>query len=172
MNNLDNNTSPEVIAQEKGHFEKDRTTLNRAVFKVASTMASAVISDQPLAVKGFDAIDSMRFMQELIHKQHVGWWTDLDTGELKQRNDGELLMLIVTELAEAMEGYRKNLMDDKLPYRKMVEVELADAMIRIFDYAGGRGYDLGGAIFEKLAFNLTREDHKLEARRGVNGKKV
>ncbi len=40
-----------------------------------------------------------------------------------------------------MEGERKDLMDDKLPHRKMAEVELADALIRIFDYAGAYGYD-------------------------------
>ena len=37
-------------------------------------------------------------------------------------------MLIVSEIAEAMEGERKDLMDDKLPHRKMAEVELADAL--------------------------------------------
>lgn len=39
--------------------------------------------------------------------------------------------------AEAMEGERKGLMDDHLPHRPMAEVELADALIRLFDYAGG-----------------------------------
>ncbi len=30
-------------------------------------------------------------------------------------------------------------MDDKLPHRKMAEVEMADALIRLLDYAGGFG---------------------------------
>jgi NTP pyrophosphatase (non-canonical NTP hydrolase) len=80
-------------------------------------------------------------------------------------------MLIVSEVSEAMEGERKNLMDDKLPHRKMVEVELADALIRIFDYAGAFGYDLQGAYEDKRDYNATREDHTLEARGRANGKK-
>lgn len=80
-------------------------------------------------------------------------------------------MLIVSEIAEAMEGERKNLQDDKLPHRKMAEVELADALIRIFDYAGGMNYDLAGALIEKLAYNAQREDHKLENRLKADGKK-
>jgi len=111
-----------------------------------------------------------------------GWWTELGTGQpLASRgypklqptvNVGEKLMLITTEVAEAMEGHRKLLMDDHLPHRTMLEVELADAAIRIFDLAGGLGLDVAGAIAEKLAYNATRQDHTLEARRAVGGKKL
>lgn len=80
-------------------------------------------------------------------------------------------MLIVSEISEAMEGERKDLMDDKLPHRKMAEVELVDAIIRIFDYAGAFGYDLQGAFEEKMAYNATRKDHSHEARKQVGGKK-
>jgi len=116
----------------------------------------------------------LQSLQEDIHQANVdaGWWTDLETGERKQRNKGELLMLIVTEIAEAMEGERKDLMDDKLPHRKNAEVELADAFIRILDYCGGFGYDLAGAMQDKLEFNRTREDHKIENRRKEGGKKM
>lgn len=100
----------------------------------------------------------------------AGWYTDLKTGERKVLNKGERLMLMVSELAEAMEGIRKNLMDDKLPHRPMVEVELADCMIRIFDFAGAEGYDLSGALIEKIAFNQIRPDHKIEHRINDNGK--
>jgi NTP pyrophosphatase (non-canonical NTP hydrolase) len=92
-----------------------------------------------------------------------GWW-------VKDRNIGEALMLIVSEIAEAMEGHRKNQMDDHLPHRKMIEVELADALIRIFDVAGGTCDDLGGAIAEKIHYNQTRADHKLENRMKEGGK--
>jgi hypothetical protein len=107
-----------------------------------------------------------------IHAQNIraGWWSDINTGEPKDRNAGEMLMLIVSEIAEAMEGVRKGLPDDKLPHRPMEEVELADAMIRIMDYAGARGFDLGGAIKEKALYNVTRADHKLETRRAEGGK--
>lgn len=106
-----------------------------------------------------------------IHKANEKWWHDLETGEPLNRNVGEMLMLMVSELAEAMEGDRKNLMDDHLPHRQMVEVELADALIRILDFAAGKGLDIGGAFVEKMAYNAKREDHKRENRLAPNGKK-
>lgn len=69
-----------------------------------------------------------------------------------------------------MEGLRKNLPDDKLPHRRMMEVELADALIRILDLAGAMNMDIGGAMAEKLAFNRTRADHKPENRAAAGGK--
>ncbi len=80
------------------------------------------------------------------------------------------LCLSHSELSEAMEGHRKGLKDDKLPHRNMIEVELADAVIRIFDLAGAMGYDLGAAIAEKMAYNAQRPDHKPEARAAAGGK--
>lgn len=105
---------------------------------------------------------------------HLGnhhWWHDHITGEKLNRNKGELLMLMVSEISEAMEGERKNLMDDKLPHRKMAEVELVDCLIRLFDYSGAYGYDLQGAYEEKRAYNAVREDHRIENRLKENGKK-
>lgn len=124
---------------------------------------------------------SLNALSELIHQRNVdaGWWTDLKTGQTllgkdeygrDRRNVGELLMLVVSEVAEAMEGVRKNLQDDKLPHRSMLEVELADVFIRIFDIAGAHNLDLGGAVLEKLEFNKTRPDHQKENRLGENGK--
>lgn len=103
---------------------------------------------------------------------NAGWWTDINTGEPLERNRGEMLMLIVTEIAEAMEGVRKGIPDDHLRHRLMEEVELADAVIRIFDYCGGHGLDLGGAIVDKLNYNKHREDHKVSNRLKEGGKKV
>lgn len=104
------------------------------------------------------------------HAANAKWWQDIETGERIDRNKGELLCLIHSEISEAMEGERKNLMDDKLPHRRMAEVELVDAMIRIFDYAGAFGYDLDGAFTEKMAFNATRADHTHAARAADGGK--
>src|SRR3990167_7509432 len=89
----------------------------------------------------------------------AGWWNDPKTGEAVQSDPmcfAQKLMLTVSELSEAMEGDRKQLMDDKLPHRSMREVELADAVIRIFDLAGAYGMDLGSTIAEKMAFNQVR----------------
>lgn len=83
-----------------------------------------------------------------VHKANEKWWTNLETGERIVRNKGELLMLVVSEIAEAMEGERKNLMDDHLPHRKMAEVEMADAYIRLLDYAGGFDIDLPEGRYE------------------------
>lgn len=104
-----------------------------------------------------------------------GWHTDMETGQPRTRDQDDALFptriaLCHSELSEALEGHRKRLMDDKLTDRPMAEVELADTVIRVFDLAGAMGYDLGGAIEEKLAYNAKRADHKLEARKATGGK--
>jgi NTP pyrophosphatase (non-canonical NTP hydrolase) len=106
----------------------------------------------------------------VCHEANYKWWHDAE-GNYLERNKGELLCLIHSEISEAMEGERKNLMDDKLPHRRMAEVELVDALIRIFDYAAAHDYDLQGAFEDKMAYNGQREDHKHEARALANGKK-
>lgn len=113
----------------------------------------------------------LRAATVFVHARHERWWQDIDTGAPIQRNVGELLMLCVSELAEGMEGHRKSLMDDHLQHRPMLEVELADALIRIMDLAGGLGLDLAGAWREKLEYNARRLDHTHEARRAAGGKK-
>lgn len=113
----------------------------------------------------YDAIFNQFCSDVHADQVEMGWWTDLTTGQHKDRNVGELLMLIVSEVAEGMEAHRKGLNDDKLTHRNGLEVELADAVIRIADLCGALGLDLGGAIEEKRIFNRSRADHKLEARR-------
>lgn len=105
-----------------------------------------------------------------VYVANVKWWQDPHTGLPIQRNKGEMLALIHSEISEALEGERKDLMDDKLPHRKMAEVELVDAIIRILDYAGGFGYDLQGAFEEKMAYNAQRKDHQHAARLAAGGK--
>lgn len=122
--------------------------------------------------------DCGRDLQSACHGGSIstGWHNDPKTGLRRTREqDDELFPLRIalchSELSEALEGHRKNLMDDKLPTRRMAEVELADAVIRIFDLAGSMGYDLGAAISEKLYYNASREDHTSEDRQTEHGKR-
>ena len=110
-------------------------------------------------------------LSTLCRKEADKWYHNPLTGERIFLNKGERHMLIVSEISEAFEGERKNLMDSHLPNRRSVEVEFADALIRIFDYAGEYNLDLGGALLEKLEYNRKREDHTHTARLGANGKK-
>jgi hypothetical protein len=99
------------------------------------------------------------------------WWEDPITNKPIERNVGEMLMLVVTELSEALEGHRKGLMDDKLPNYKMFDVEIVDALIRLFDIAGNLIPDIGYIFTAKLVYNTHREDHKPENRIKNGGKK-
>jgi len=112
------------------------------------------------------AIFGLNAAIDLAHETAAtaGWYCDPATGQAIKRNFGEVVALMHSELSEALEADRKNLMDDKLPHRSGVEVELADCCIRIFDTARALGLDLAGAIIEKNRFNQQRADHKLEAR--------
>ena len=121
-------------------------------------------------------------LQAVCHRAafDAGWWNSAWPGGLRDEMlsgsrfgkalFAEKLTLVHSEVSEAVEGHRKGLMDDKLPHRPMAEVELADAVIRICDLAGAMGYDLGGAIAEKMAYNAIRPDHKAEARAAAGGK--
>jgi len=99
-----------------------------------------------------ETTNSIGTLQARIHRTAVehGWWE-------ADRPIGEVLMLIVTEVAEAMEAYREGNPDsEKIPGHSKVEEELADAIIRILDYAGGMGFDLESALLAKMAYNDTR----------------
>ncbi|WRQ11952.1 hypothetical protein vBSlqSZDD2_41 [Serratia phage vB_SlqS_ZDD2] len=154
------------------------TVDNGQVFIEDASIAKATISiDASEVLAGVQALMAdggqemahqfVNLLAQRIHESNVaaGWWPE------SGRNIPEVLCLIHSEISEAMEGYRKDLMDDHLPHRKMIEVELADAIIRILDLAGYFKMDIGGAISEKRAYNAKRADHKLENRAKEGGKK-
>lgn len=111
-------------------------------------------------------------LSKRVHKANEKWWQDPATQQPIKRNRGELLALIHSEISEALEGERKNLMDDKLPEYPMAAVEIVDAMIRQLDYLAGIHPEIDiQAVFDaKMAYNAKREDHKHEARLIAGGK--
>ncbi len=136
--------------------------LMQMVVEAESQRDSTIAENQRL--KFADSINS--FAVECHRRSRTaGWWSTPELSNIPTK-----LCLIHSEISEGMEGFRKGLMDDHLPQRKMIEVELADAMIRIGDLAAALNLDLGGAIDEKLEYNLHREDHKAEVRNAAGGK--
>lgn len=77
---------------------------------------------------------------------------------VENRNRGELICLMHSELSELLEAIRKK---DAQPSEHCPEItaeaeELADVLIRVGDYAHAFGVDLERAVRAKTAFNSTR----------------
>jgi NTP pyrophosphatase (non-canonical NTP hydrolase) len=71
--------------------------------------------------------------------------------------DQACMARIMGEVGEAVEAMRHgNPESEKIPGHSHVAEELADTLIRIFDYCGMKGYDLGGAVIAKMNYNSGR----------------
>lgn len=138
---------------------------------LACNLKIIILEDALNGLEGESYI-GLKSTQKLANKTAVeaGWYKDLKTGKIIERNFGEVVALMHSELSEALEADRKSLKDDKLPNRDGREVEFADCIIRIFDTSEALNLDVAGALIEKNRFNSNREDHKI-SNRNDNGKK-
>jgi NTP pyrophosphatase (non-canonical NTP hydrolase) len=86
---------------------------------------------------------------------------------------GLKLALVAGELCgETLEAVRKNMgPDDHCPDYSHETVELADAVIRIMNYATDRHLPLAQAVIAKNQFNRNRMDHSKTVRESEHGKR-
>lgn len=116
---------------------------------------------------------AVKGLQLTFHEDNKHWWVDPKTGDDLRDNPLTVpakLALVHSEISEALEGHRKSLADEHLPEFKSIEVELADAIIRIFDLAGAYDLRLAEALVSKRRYNAQRADHKAENRITAGGK--
>lgn len=95
-------------------------------------------------------------LQTQVHQlaKEKGWYDGTPPSSL------ERLALVHSEISEAVEEVRKGTEPiytnpgSEKPEGELIE--LADAVIRIMDYCGSKGWSLEGAILLKHEFNKTR----------------
>lgn len=110
--------------------------------------------DQMKALSREITLDSITSLAQSIYTENTnkGFWE----GGPEKANIPEKIALMHSELSEALEAYRANSNDDKLTEYKGLDVELADTVIRIFDFCGAYNIPIGKLIGLKLDYNKSR----------------
>ena len=115
-----------------------------------SNMIDAV-KDNAAIVEGIEKLSKRAFDNSLAHGFYDG-----TNFPLSPETSGSKIALMHSELSEALEGVRKPGPDKHCPEYTNEEIELADAIIRIGDYAKAKKLRLGEAILAKMKFNEGR----------------